>query len=325
MIISASRRTDIPAFYSEWFMNRVRESRCLVANPFNPRQISHVSLAPDDVDAIVFWSKNPAPLVPHLGELDALGHRYYFQYTLCDYPTELEPHVPPVGERIATFRELAQKLAPPRVIWRYDPVIVSNYTDADFHKRTFERIAAALEGSTTRVVISLVDYYGKVRRNLKPLERAGWQFQEFTGAETESRDLLRWMAQTAQAHGLEIQCCSEAVNMADLGIRPGKCIDDGLLNELWGIPLAKKDPGQRGACLCAASKDIGANDTCLHGCRYCYATNSPAAAAARRRQHDPASPILVGQAPSEADVPAAQHEGAPHDGDGADDVQQSLF
>jgi DNA repair photolyase len=321
MIISASRRTDIPAFYSEWFMNRIHAGYCLVANPFNPRQISRVSLAPDDVDAIAFWSKNPAPLMPHLDELDAMGHRYYFQYTLCGYSAELEPHVPPVEERIATFRELAHRLSPLRVIWRYDPIVVSDYTDVDFHKRTFERIASALEGMTTRVVISLVDYYGKVRRNLKPLEGAGWQFAEYTGAETESRDLLRWMAAAAQEHGLKIQCCSETVNLADLGIRPGKCIDDGLLNEVWGVPLTTKDPGQRSACLCAISKDIGANDTCLHGCRYCYATNSLAAAAARRRQHDPHSPILVGPAPPDEKRSAAHDTSPTPDGE----VQQSLF
>ena len=114
--------------------------------------------------------------------------------------------------------------------------------------------------------------------------------------ETECRELLAWMAQTASEHGMEIQSCSEAVSLADIGIKAGKCIDDGLLNELWGIPLSRKDPGQRDACLCAVSKDIGANDTCLHGCRYCYAT-ATAGAQARRRMHDPASPILVGQAP----------------------------
>ncbi|MGB4338202.1 MAG: DUF1848 domain-containing protein [Bacillota bacterium] len=297
MIISASRRTDIPAFYSEWFMNRIRAGYCLVANPFNPKQLSRVSLLPGDVDAIVFWSKNPAPLVRHLNELDAAGYRYYFQYTICDYPAELELHVPPLDHRIATARRLADLLTPRRVIWRYDPIIVSNNTDIAYHRRAFSRLAAALEGATTRVVVSLADYYAKVRRNLGNLERAGWRFQECSDMETECRELLAWMAQTASEHGMEIQSCSEAVSLADIGIKAGKCIDDGLLNELWGIPLSRKDPGQRDACLCAVSKDIGANDTCLHGCRYCYATASLARAQARRRMHDPASPILVGQAP----------------------------
>ena len=312
MIISASRRTDIPAFYSEWFMNRVREGYCLVANPFNSKQVARVSLSPDSVDAIVFWSKNPAPLLPHLEELDAMGHRYYFQYTICDYPRALEPHVPPLAERIATAHRLAERIGPRRVMWRYDPIIVSNRTDMDYHRNAFAGIASELKGATTRVVISLVDFYGKVHRNLKPLERAGWRFQEYSGAEPDCRRLLRWMAQTAEEHGLEIQSCAEAMSMGELGISPGKCIDDGLMNELWGIPRQKKDPGQRSECQCASSKDIGANDTCLHGCAYCYATVSRAAAQTRNRQHDPASQMLTGKPP----VEVAQS---------ASEAQQTLF
>ncbi|MEA4884424.1 MAG: DUF1848 domain-containing protein [Clostridia bacterium] len=296
MIISASRRTDIPAFYSEWFMNRVRDGYCLVANPFNAKQVSRISLCPDRVDAIVFWSKNPAPLIPRLTELDSMGFRYYFQYTICDYPVELEPDVPPLADRTATALELAKRVGPRRVIWRYDPIIISDHTDVEHHKRAFARIASALHGATTRVVVSLVDYYGKVDRNLRPLERSGWHFQKYSGAEPESRDLLRWIQEEAHRHGFETQSCAEAVNMSDLGIPHGKCIDDELLNELWGIPLSRKDPGQRGECLCAASKDIGANNTCLHGCRYCYATMSLAVAQEQNREHDPASPSLVGHA-----------------------------
>lgn len=293
MIISASRRTDIPAFYSEWFTNRVREGYCLVANPFNPEQVSRVSLAVDDVNAIVFWSKNPAPLLPGLGELDELGYHYLFQYTICDYPPELEPFVPPLAERIATARELALRLGPRRVIWRYDPIILSNNTGPEFHRHAFARIAAALEGSTTRVILSLVDYYGKTRRNLKPLEQAGWVFEERSGAEDDARELLHRIAQTAHEHGLEAQSCAEAVAMDELGIARGKCIDGELLNELWQIPVSKKDPGQRGECLCAVSKDIGTNGTCLHGCRYCYSTANMVVADQRNRRHDPMSPILV--------------------------------
>ncbi|MBP7892858.1 MAG: DUF1848 domain-containing protein [Firmicutes bacterium] len=312
MIVSASRRTDIPAFYSEWLMNRVREGYCLVANPFNPTQVTRVSLSPESADAIVFWSKNPAPLLPHLEELDAMGHRYYFQYTICDYPHALEPHVPPLAERIATAHQLAKRIGPRRVTWRYDPIIVSNNTDFEYHKSAFARIGSELRGATARVVVSLVDYYGKVHRNLRPLERAGWSFREYSGVEPDCRRLLRCMAQIAEEHGLEIQSCAEAVSMGDLGISPGKCIDDELMNELWGTPLQKKDPGQRGACLCATSKDIGANDTCLHGCVYCYATVSQAAAQTRRRRHDPTSQMLVGEPP--ADVAQS-----------ATEAQQTLF
>ncbi|HPU75793.1 MAG TPA: DUF1848 family protein, partial [Bacillota bacterium] len=157
MIISASRRTDIPAFYTKWFMNRIRQGSCVVVNPFNSSQRYCVDLAPDAVDAIVFWSKNPAPLIPHLGELDDMGYRYYFQLTICNYPRDIEQYLPPLPERIATAVELARRIGPRRVIWRYDPIIISSRTDAQFHRREFASLASALEGSTTRVVVSLMD------------------------------------------------------------------------------------------------------------------------------------------------------------------------
>lgn len=311
MIISASRRTDIPAFYSEWFMNRVRDGYCLVANPFNAKQVSRISLHPNSVDAIVFWSKNPAPLIPHLAELDSRGFRYYFQYTISNYPVQLEPNVPPLDNRISTALELAEKIGPRRVIWRYDPIIISDHTDIEYHKSVFAQIASALDGATTRVIVSLVDYYNKVDRNLGPLEHLGWHFRKCSGTESEVRDLLRWIQEEAREHGFETQSCAEAVDMSDIGIAHGKCIDDELMNELWGIPLSRKDSGQRSECLCAASKDIGANDTCLHGCRYCYATRSMTVAKRRNSQHDPTSPILIGHA-----IATEQRES---------EVQQRLF
>jgi hypothetical protein len=298
MIISASRRTDIPAFYSQWFMNRIRQGSCVLVNPFNSSQRYCVDLTPDAVDAIVFWSKNPAPLLPHLGELDDMGYRYYFQFTICNYPRDIEQYLPPLSERIATAVELARRIGPRRVIWRYDPIIISSRTDAQFHRRQFASIASALEGSTTRVVVSLMDFYGKVERNLLGvLESQGWQFARTAGTDEQTRDLLRSLRNEALARGLEIQSCAEAVDMSDLGISHGKCIDDDLIRGMWGIEVdGRKDPGQRSACGCAPSRDIGANNTCIHGCRYCYATTSYRAALNRYANHDPSSPDLAGRA-----------------------------
>ena len=140
MIISASRRTDIPAFYSEWFVNRLQEGYCLVPNPFNPRQVSRISLVPESVDAIVFWSKNPAPMLPFLPMVEDLSYRFYFLFTVNDYPKALEPGLPPLVERISTFVELSQRIGPRCVIWRYDPIILSNRTDASYHRKTFENL-----------------------------------------------------------------------------------------------------------------------------------------------------------------------------------------
>jgi len=168
MIISASRRTDIPAFYSEWFINRIRAGWCFVPNPLNYDQLAYVSLKPEDVDAIVFWSKNPAPIISHLNELDTMGFRYYFQFTLNAYPKVLEPRIPEFSKRIRTFRELGSKLGPMRVIWRYDPIIISNHTPIDFHIAAFSKIATSVKGSTHRVMISFADYYNKTERQETP-------------------------------------------------------------------------------------------------------------------------------------------------------------
>ena len=159
MIISASRRTDIPAFHAAWFLQAVREGSCRVANPFNPAQVSEISLRPEAVDALVFWTRNAAPLLPHLAELDARGYRYYFLYTLTGYPRVLEPGVPPREEALATMRRLAECLGPDRLIWRYDPIILTTITPPAYHAENFARLAATLRGATSRVKISFFDEY----------------------------------------------------------------------------------------------------------------------------------------------------------------------
>ena len=159
MIVSASRRSDIPAFYAQWFINRIRGGYCTVPNPFNPRQVSRVSLLPEDLDVIVFWTRNPRPLFPYLDELDQRGCRYYFQYTLLGYPAQIDPHSPPRAAAISTFEELAVRIGPQRVIWRYDPLVFSKLTGADYDAENYARLAAALNGATQRSVVSLVDMY----------------------------------------------------------------------------------------------------------------------------------------------------------------------
>ncbi len=265
MIISASRRTDIPAFHAEWFMQRLRDGYCETVNPFNPRQVSRVSLLPADVTAMVFWTRNAVPLLPHLPELDARGYRYYFQYTLTGYGPPLEPHCSPVHTAIATMRRLAEHVGPARVCWRYDPILLTDARPADWHLAHFAELAAALRGITERVTISLFDPY---RAALKRLAAAG-----ITPRPVENMaEWLTGLATTAAAHGMAIVSCAEA-DWGQFGIQPGKCIDDRLLRRLFGLEVATgKDTSQRAACGCVAGKDIGAYDTCDHGCLYCYAT-----------------------------------------------------
>lgn len=290
MIISCSRRTDIPAFFSPWFMNRISGGYCTVVNPMNPKQVTYVSLAAPDVDAIVFWTKNPAPLIPRLPELTARGYRYYFQYTLTGYGPRLEPNVPAIADSVRTFQQLATVIGPERVVWRYDPILVDPTTGLEYHAARFRQVASLLRGATTRVVISVLDLYKKTLRNLggaMEIERHP-EILPIFGA------TISTMAAIAAENGMEIRSCAEDIDLRPYGVPPGKCIDDALLLALFGVPLtSQKDPSQREVCGCVKSRDIGFYDTCAHGCKYCYATN-----VVRKKLdaggHDPRSPSLIG-------------------------------
>lgn len=260
MIVSASRRTDIPAFHSAWFMNCLRRGFVEVKNPYNPDQVSKVSLLPDDVDSIVFWTKNPTPLLAHLAEIEKMGHRYSFQFTLNNYPRDLEPKVPSLDDRIRRFIELSDRIGPRQVVWRYDPIILSNKTGADFHRRAFKNLCRKLGPHTRRVVVSLIDYYKKTRRNLKPLD---YEFDFDAADRPETDELLKDLATMAREQKLEIFTCAQERDYTSLGIPPGRCIE--------GDGPYKKDPSQREHCRCTQSRDIGAYGTCQHACPYCYA------------------------------------------------------
>ena len=304
MIISASRRTDIPAFYSEWLMNRIRAGFCMVRNPFQPGQVSRVSLRLEDVDAIVFWSKNPQPLILRLDELDQRGYRYYFQFTLNDYSNLLEPAVPPLKERLDTFQALSRRLGKSRVIWRYDPIIISNITDYSYHRQSFQGLCSRLADHTERVMVSVVDYYKKTSRNLARLEQEGYRFERRLRANLDLDELLQFLAKTAHQHGLQIFTCAEERDYTEFGLPPGRCVDGELIEKLWGLTGPwKKDPGQRKACGCAVGKDIGETDSCLHHCPYCYATRDGKAASRKALLHDPNSTALFGN--PEPSPPAA--------------------
>ncbi|OBW62925.1 MAG: hypothetical protein A9183_00685 [Dehalococcoides mccartyi] len=294
MIISASRRTDIPAFYSTWLMNRIRAGWCSVPNPLNTKQVSRVSLLTQDVEALVLWSKNPAPLLPHLNELDERKLRYYFQFTLNDYPKALEPNIPSLERRINTFIELSKHVGSLRVIWRYDPILFSNFTPLEYHVEKFSSIAQELKGSTKRVMVSIVDLYKKTERRLYQLEKEeSYSFNKDVSNCKDIRLLLKELSTIAKNNDIEIFTCAEEDNYSDVGVPPGRCIDDGLLNRLWPTRSKhKKDSYQREYCLCVESKDIGVNNTCLHGCPYCYATINSEVAQRRFNEHDPLSPTL---------------------------------
>ncbi len=292
MIISASRRTDLPAFYGEWFMNRLDAGYCEVTNPFNPDQISRVSLDPEDVDAIVFWTRYPRTLLDRLPEIRARGYHCAFLYTIADYPQELETASPPLEKRIEAFKTIVDVNGPRTAVWRYDPVILSNLTPATFHRERFAHIADALSGYADRVIISLLQPYRSVMRALS--EIPGLRLVDHGTPGTELQGLLRDLARDATKRGLAIQSCADPRVAAIPGIEPGACISEELI-QAAGAPqeLRPRAANQRTHCRCLESRDIGAYETCLFGCRYCYATHGAAKARENARRHDPTAARLV--------------------------------
>ncbi|MCL5997763.1 MAG: DUF1848 domain-containing protein [Chloroflexi bacterium] len=293
MIISASRRTDIPAFYAEWFMNRIREGYCTVPNPLNRNQVSYVSLHPKDVDIIVFWTRNPRPLLPYLPELKERGYGFYFQYTVMGNPREIDVKGPTLESALDTFRELSERVGPQKVIWRYDPIVSTQITNVDFHKQSYEHIAEALRGYTKRSVVSIIDVYRKAQERLRDIAKQGVRLLPLKPEQV--KELMIHLVAVAQANKMQIYSCAEVVDLSLYGIVPGKCIDDQYIFNVFGIQVpSKKDPSQREACSCVVSKDIGMYDSCLFGCQYCYATSSFEQAKSNYAAHDPASPSLLG-------------------------------
>ncbi len=299
MIISASRRTDIPAFYADWFMNRVREGFFYRVNPFNSKQVSGFSLAPEDVDAFCFWTKNPKPLMRYLDELDDRGLNYYFQFTLNPYDRTFEPHVPPLAERISTFSELADRIGPKRVVWRYDPVILSSATPVPWHIEYLDRLAGQLAASAHRLVFSFYDFYGKGQGRLHAsLKDTGISLADITEAnKAEELDaLVHGFKTIADKHGLHILSCSEEMDLSTLGIEHGACIDGKLIRELFGgNPSTKKDKNQRQACGCVESVDMGSYNTCQFRCSYCYANFNEGTIDKNLEKHETKSASLIGR------------------------------
>lgn len=288
MILSASRRTDIPNYYSEWLARRFRAGFLCVRNPMNFRQVSRITLNPNVIDCIVFWTKNPAPMLPYLDEYRR--YMYYFQFTLTGYGKDIEPGLPDKRRiLIPAFCELADRIGRDRVIWRYDPIFLSDHYTLDYHVKAFTRIAEALVGRTRRVVISFLDDYEKTKRNMKGINIQGLTKEKM-------RRLAHSFAVIAGRYGMEIQTCAEKIDLSEYGITHGACIDREYIEHLLGCRLrAGKDHGQRPECRCMESVEIGSYHTCRNGCRYCYANFSDGRVQARIRDFDVDSPILCGK------------------------------
>lgn len=284
MIISASRRTDIPAFFSDWFIKRINEGYVCVRNPMNPHQISKICLSPDVVDCIVFWSKNPEPILEKLTFLQ--DYMYYFQFTLNPYDKDVETNLPALHTRIDTFQTLSHRIGKDRVIWRYDPVIVNDTYSVDWHVKNFQYLAERLCPYTEKVTISFVDSYAKISRVLKEKN-----IRELSCSQKNS--IAGYFAEIAHSHHLTIDTCAEDIDLSLYGIAHARCIDDRLISKLLGCSLdVKKDKNQRVECGCVTGIDIGLYNTCQNGCIYCYANHSCAARRQNLRAYETASPLL---------------------------------
>lgn len=290
-IISASRRTDIPAFYSKWFLNRIRAGFCHWLNPFS-RQVYRVLLQPEDCLAIVFWTRNPKPLLPHLDFLTDRGYCFYFHFTIIGYPKAIESSNPPLSVSIDTFKQLSQRLSCDRVQWRYDPIVLSDLTPPSFHLEKFDFLSRHLEGYTRRCYFSFVDFYGKTERNLEKVAQK-YKVKFDRPYLDEKRQLIEQLRDIATARGIKLySCCDD--NLAGEGVETAHCIDIDIVRMLrpTNTESRLKAAPTRQDCGCVESVDIGAYETCVFGCNYCYATNSRDTALQRMRNHDPDDSIL---------------------------------
>ena len=300
VIISASRSTDIPGFHSKWFIDRLNQGHVVWVNPFN-RRSQLVSF--EKTRVIVFWTKNPEPIVRHLNEIDQKGLHYYFQYTLNDYENDgFEPNVPPIGNRIETFCRLSEKLGKERVIWRFDPLILSNSLGVGELLEKIRGVGDQIHAFTEKLVISFVDIYAykKVQYNFRNHHIDAREFDLQNMAQ-----LAQGLSALNQSWNLEISTCGETVDLKRYGIEHNRCIDDALMVKLFQADsrlmsffgfrkgifphgddwVHRKDKGQRKACGCSISKDIGMYGTCGHGCIYCYANRAPAKHDERVKSH----------------------------------------
>lgn len=289
MIVSASYRTDIPAFYGPWFLRRLEAGEVLVRNPYGGKPY-RVSLQHRDVDGFVFWTRNSAPFAQGLAAVEAMRLPYVVQYTVTGYPRALETGVVAAGHAVAQIALLSARRGRAAVVWRYDPVVFSDLTPADWHRRNFTGLARQLSPYVDEVTVSVVHMYRKTARNLaQAAARHGFRLYE--PALEEQAAFIAELAGIAADHGLRLAVCSQPA-LEQPGVSGAACIDVQRLSTVAGRDIAARQKGNRPGCLCAESRDIGAYETCAHGCTYCYAVRDHDKARQAVSPHDPAAEML---------------------------------
>lgn len=293
MILNTGGRTDTVQYYTEWLLNRFSEGYVLTRNPLFPNKISRYELTPDKVDCVVFCSKNYQPILPRLHEITDCFNTY-FHYTITAYGKGIEPGVPSIEESMETLIRLSDQVGKQRVAWRYDPVLLTKEYTIERHLHTFERMAGVLAPYIDRCIFSFVEMYKKLESNMP----------ELILLSTEDMDELACgMGSIARKYGIHLQTCGTNVDYSRYGIHASGCMTLDILGEANGIEFKKlKHKGMRQGCHCIESRDIGAYDTCLNGCKYCYANKNPQKAFDTYKYHDPKSPLLLGHVKPEDTV-----------------------
>lgn len=284
MILNTGQRTDIPAFYSDWFANRLRAGFVCARSPYNPVQVTRFRLDPSVVDVIGFCTKNPEPMLRYMDLLQGYGQFWYV--TITPYGRDIEPNVPDKRHLLTVFQRLSDMVGPRCIGWRYDPILISERYTKEYHLRAFSQIAEALEGYTDTAVISFIDIYRKVLRNFSEAHIVSFPDRIELGKE---------MVRIAQKHGMTLKPCAEGTYLSEYGADCSGCMTVPMYERAIGSKLLVPgySPGRK-ECACYLSCDIGAYDSCLHLCRYCYANQSREAVLQNRRRHDPESPFLIG-------------------------------
>ena len=300
MLIFASGRTDIPAFYSEWFMNRIREGFVDVRNPYYGEHVTRYKLTRDVVDCLVFCTKNPAPMLKYLDELKALNIGLYFFVTITPYEKDVEPNVPEKSSVMDSFIELSSALGKDRVCWRYDPIFTDEKYSVSFHIKSFRSMAEKLHGATDRCIISFIDLYQKTKKNFPGIKEVSENDQKF---------LASSLSRIAFENGIKIESCAEKLDLTSCGVEQGACVSREIIEKAADIHLLQKIGVSvlRKHCVCLPTNDIGAYNSCPHLCKYCYANYDARLVEKNFAIHNPHSPFLLGEA-KEGDIlkPAKQ-------------------
>lgn len=283
MILNVSARTDIVAFYTEWFMNRYREGFVDVRNPFNPKLVSRINF--DDVDAILFCTKNPLPILKHLKEIDK---PIIFHVTLTPYKNDIEPNVIQKSKIIEAIKELSDIVGIDNLYIRYDPIFLSNKYNIEYHKKTFDRMCSLLNGYVKKIIVSFIDNYKNVRKNEKSLN-----FREFS--EDDYREIGINFSKSASKNGMTVQTCFEDRNLSEYGFVVGECLSHEMAFKLTGKTYKNWTARKGNKCSCVQMVDIGVYNSCKHFCKYCYANFDERQVNTNFSKHNPNSSLLIGE------------------------------